>query len=679
MNRLAAESSLYLRQHANNPVDWFAWGPEALALAKQQNKPIFLSIGYSACQWCHVMEHESFENAETAEAMNANFINVKVDREERPDLDQIYMTAHQLLTREGGGWPLSVFLTPDLTPFYAGTYFPPKDMYGRPSFKRLLFAIHDAWANKRDGLYEIGRQVSAALKATSDLEPAKGELSETILKNAANVLRRSFDPTHGGFGGAPKFPHPLELKVLLRAVKRFDDSSALHSARLTLDKMARGGMYDQVGGGFHRYSVDAVWLVPHFEKMLYDNALLPLAYTEAFQLTGDPFYKHIARETLDYVLREMTHEGGGFYSTLDADSEGVEGKFYVWSETEVEAILGAELCDFASRVYGISEQGNFEHSNILCRSKSDEQDAKLAGLSLDEFRTKLASVKCKLYGVRAKRIWPGRDEKFLTAWNGLMIAAFAKASTAFDEQKYAVAATRAAEFVLANLRSRDGRLFRTSGVNAPAKLPGYLEDYAYLIDALISLYEATFDAKWIRTACELTDVMIRHFADPVGGFFFTADDHEQLIARTKDLHDGATPSGNAMAATALIRLAKLTGRSDLFAIAEGTLKAYLGLMTDNPAAAGQLLVALDLYLGPVEEIAVVGNESDPETARVLHAVRQKFAPNRIVAFHDPSTASPELAILANRPMVENRATVYVCKNSVCAAPLVGSDAVSELL
>ncbi|QEL15957.1 thioredoxin domain-containing protein [Limnoglobus roseus] len=678
MNRLASESSLYLRQHKGNPVDWFPWGPEALAKAKELDRPIFLSVGYSACHWCHVMEHESFEDEATAKALNDHFVSIKVDREERPDLDQIYMTAHHLLNRgEGGGWPLSVFLTPELTPFYAGTYFPPKDMYGRPSFKRLLASVVEAWKDKREQLGEVGKQVAEALQATGNPEPGDGALTPAILDNAAKVLRRSFDPTHGGFGSAPKFPHPLELRVLLRANARFGDGSALHAARLTLDKMARGGMYDQIGGGFARYSVDERWLVPHFEKMLYDNALLPPGYVEAFQQTGDPFYEQIARETLDYVLREMTSPAGGFYSTLDADSEGEEGKFYVWSLKEVEAILGDELAELATRVYGITSDGNFEGHNILFRSKTDEQDAKLNNLSLPAFRQKLAAIKAKLYAERAKRVWPGRDEKILTAWNALMISAFARAGAILSEPKYVAAAVTAAEYVLTKLRSADGRLYRTCGVDSPAKLAGYLEDYAYLADALVTLYEATFELRWLDTAAELCDTMLEHFADPVGGFFFTADDHEELIARTKDLQDGATPSGNAVAATALLRLSKLISADDYREAAFRTLTVYRNLMADSPSAAGQLLIALDLYLGPTREIAVIGKANDPDTVRVLMFLRAKFRPNQVIAFHDPTAGASEMALLRDRPMIDDTVTVYVCENFVCTTPLVGVAAIEQ--
>ena len=681
-NRLAQETSLYLRQHAHNPVDWFPWGEEALARARQLDRPIFLSIGYSACHWCHVMEHESFEDEATAADLNAHFVCIKVDREERPDLDTIYMTALQAMTREGGGWPLSVFLTPDATPFYAGTYFPPDDRYaahGRPSFRRLLAAIVDAWTNQRDHLFEIGRNVAGAVGGMGP-EPGGGDLGPDLLKTALSALRRGYDATHGGFGRAPKFPHALELRLLLRLARRFDDDVALQMARHTLDRMARGGMYDQLGGGFHRYSVDARWLVPHFEKMLYDNALLTSAYVEAWQLTRDPFYEQVARETLDYVLRKMTAAGGAFYSTQDADSEGEEGKFYVWSEVELRDVLGEELGESSCRVWGVTAGGNFEGHNILFRDRSDDEDAKRLGLKLEEFRSKLAEAKRRLYDVRAKRVWPGRDEKVLTAWNGLMVAAFAQAGAAFDEPKYVAAATAAADYLLKNLRFADGRLFRTAGVGQPAKLSGYLEDYAFLADALVALYEACFEPRYLTAAAELADVIVRHFADPAGpGFFFVADDHERLIARTKDLHDGSTPSGNAMAVTALLRLAKLLDRRDLAEKAEATLHGFRSVMAEHPLGSGQMLVALDFHLGPVDEIAVVGAAKADDTRRVLAAVRRAFRPNRVVAFHDPAAGPPPEAIplLRDRPAVNGAATVYVCRDFVCRVPLVAPEAVEQ--
>jgi uncharacterized protein YyaL (SSP411 family) len=681
-NRLVNETSLYLRQHANNPVDWYPWGPDALTRAKELDRPIFLSIGYSACHWCHVMEHESFEDEATAKVMNDHFVCIKVDREERPDLDTIYMNALQVLTREGGGWPLSVFLTPDLTPFYAGTYYPPDDRYAphRPSFKKLLLAIHDAWVNRRDHIQEVGRNVAGFLQSMSGLEASDAALSADLLSNALAALRRTFDSTHGGFGAAPKFPHALELRLLLRLQQRFGDPAALHMVRHTLEKMARGGMYDQVGGGFARYSVDERWLVPHFEKMLYDNSLLTTALVEIWQVTRDPFFEQIARETLDYILREMTAPGGAFYSTQDADSEGEEGKFYIWSEEELRDALGVELGEFAVKVWGVSPRGNFDGHNILFRSRSDAEDAKALGLSIDDFRTRLALARRRLYGIRAKRVRPGRDEKILTAWNGLMVSAFAKAGAAFADVKYIQAAERAAEWLLKHVREENGRLFRSASADGTAKLKGYLEDYAFLADALVTLYEATFSSGWLTAAGELADAMLRHFSDPSGpGFFFVADDHEELIARTKETHDGSTPSGGVVAVMVLLRLAKLLDRRDFAAKAEETLRGYRSTMAEHPMASGQMLIAHDFQLGPATEVAVVGGSDPGESRQAIRAIQRAFRPNQVLAFHAPSAGPPpeSIPLLKDKPAVDGKVTVYVCENFACRTPLVGATAVEK--
>jgi hypothetical protein len=628
------------------------------------------------------MEHESFEDAGTAKLMNDHFVCIKVDREERPDLDTIYMNALQVLTREGGGWPLSVFLTPDLTPFYAGTYYPPDERYAphRPSFKRLLLAIHEAWTTRRDQVQEVGTSVAHYLQTMSGLEVSDTPLSTDLLANALAALRRNFDASHGGFGTAPKFPHALELRLLLRLSHRFNDPTALHMVRYTLEKMARGGMYDQLGGGFHRYSVDERWLVPHFEKMLYDNALLTLAYIEAWELTREPFYEQIVRETLNYVLREMTAPGGAFYSTQDADSEGEEGKFYIWSQKELLDILGPELGALAKDVWGVTEGGNFEGQNILYRSNSDEEEAKRHGLALTDFRAKLDAIKQQLYQARSKRVWPGRDEKILTAWNGLMIGAFARAGATLAEPRYIEAATQAANWVLQHLLSADRRLLRCANADGAAKLTGYLEDYAFLADALVTLYEATFDPKWLSRAQELADVILQQFADPTRpGFYFTAHDHEQLLVRTKDLHDGSTPSGNSVAVMVLLRLAKLLDRRDFAAKADQTLRGYRETMAQHPAAAGQMLIALDFYLGPSQEVAIIGQLNSRETNLAVTAIRQAFRPRQVVAFHDPTSGSPPASIplLHNKPAVNDTVTVYVCENFACQAPLVGAEAVQD--
>jgi uncharacterized protein YyaL (SSP411 family) len=676
-NRLASESSLYLRQHAQNPVDWYPWGPEALARAKREDKPIFLSVGYSACHWCHVMEHESFEDPETARLLNEHFVSIKVDREERPDLDAVYMAAVQALNHGQGGWPMSVWLTPDLQPFYAGTYFPPRDLYGRPSFRRVLAALVEAWRDRRSDVSRAAGQITEHLRALGQTPGGGAELGEGLLQNAALTLRRAHDPVHGGFGMAPKFPHAIDLRLLLCCWQRFGEEDLLGVAKLTLDKMARGGIYDHLGGGFHRYSVDERWLVPHFEKMLYDNALLSVAYLEAFQATGEPFYRRVVEETLDYVLREMTDPAGPFYSTQDADSEGEEGKFYVWSEREVRAVLGDELAEPVCYAYDVTPEGNWDGHTILHRAKTDEQDAKLLRMDVDELRRKLAEGRRKLLDVRSKRVWPGRDEKILTSWNGLMISAFAKAGAVLDRPEYAAAAARAADYLLTHLRAADGRLFRTAAAGTPPKIDAYLEDYAFLIEALVDLYEATYAPRWLRVADELAGVMVERFADPqAGGFFTTPAGQDDLIARLKDLHDGSTPSGNAMAVTALLRLAELTGETRWRDEAERGLRAFRGVMEQHPLASGQMLLALDFFLGPVQEVAVVGDGASAEVKQVLRAAREPFRPRRVIAFRDASVDDPEAAklpLLADKP-AQGPVVTYLCQEYACQAPIAGADA-----
>jgi len=674
-NQLLGESSLYLRQHAHNPVDWHPWGPEALKRAKELDRPIFLSIGYSACHWCHVMERESFEDEVTAELLNAHFVSIKVDREERPDLDTIYMTALQAMTQEGGGWPLSVWLTPDLHPFYAGTYFPPVNRYGRPGFKSLLKAIAEAWQTRRE---DIARQSAEVVRFLNEREPPTtgGELDQRLLPNAVAALRRAFDPAHGGFGRAPKFPHAIELRLLLRTWKRFRDDTALHMVRHSLDRMAAGGLYDQVGGGFHRYSTDERWLVPHFEKMLYDNALLTSAYVEAWRATRDPQYCRVAEETLGYVLREMTDPAGPFYSSQDADSEGVEGKFYVWSLDEIQQVLGPEEAKLFAAAYDISPAGNWEGHNIANRPKDWDTLARELKVPKDELIPRCRRMADRLYEARAKRVLPGKDEKILTAWNGMMIAAFAQAGAAFDEPKYTKAAARAADYVLANLRKADGRLYRTAAIGSPAKLNAYLEDYAFLIDALVLLYQADFNPQWVTEAARLADLMIADFADTDGGFFYTASGHEPLITRTKDSYDGSTPSGNAMAVTALQRLAVLAGRSDFADIAEKALTGFAGPMRDAPAGSGQMLAALDFHLGPIKELVIVGPSGGEATEQVIRAIRERFLPNVVVAFHDPATGdapTQHIPLLRERP-ARGDVTTYICENFACQAPNVGAAA-----
>jgi hypothetical protein len=678
-NRLARESSPYLRQHAHNPVDWYPWGPEALELARRLDRPIFLSIGYSACHWCHVMERESFEDPEIGRLLNENFISIKVDREERPDLDQIYMTAVQMMTGQGG-WPMSMFLTPDLKPFWGGTYFPPDERYGRPGFRRILLSLADAWKNRREEITRSAAELTGHLQRTLRLEPAAGELHPDLLRQVTAKLGRVFDARHGGFGHAPKFPHPTELRLLLRVARRFNDENALEMVKLTLERMAMGGMYDQLGGGFHRYSTDERWLVPHFEKMLYDNALLTLAYLETYQATGEPSYREVVEETLDYVLREMTSPEGPFYSTQDADSEGVEGKFFVWSAEEIDAVLGRDLADVFNYVYGVSSEGNWEGHNILYRTKTYEQCARLMKVELPELRRLLAEARARLFEVRGRRVRPGRDDKVLTSWNGLMIAAFAQAAQVLEKDAYATAAARAADFLLRTMRTPDGRLLHTWSAGSQPRLNGYLEDYSYLLDNLVSLYETTFEPRWVAAALDLAGVMIEQCWDPAeGGFYYTGRAHEQLIARTKDPHDNATPSGNALAVTALLRLARLTGRHDLEEKALTTLRLFRDVMEASPMAGAQMLMAYDFHLGPVDEFAVIGDPGQEATRRVLRALRRRFQPQKVVALKRPSEdVDTLLPLLAGKPAGDT-VTTYICHDFTCQAPLVGAEAVEAAL
>ncbi len=680
-NRLAGETSPYLLQHAHNPVDWYPWGPEALARAKAEDRPIFLSIGYSACHWCHVMERESFEDEATARMMNERFINIKVDREERPDLDNLYMSAVQAMTGHGG-WPMSVFLTPELMPFYGGTYYPPTDSRGMPSFPRVLLSVERAWSERRDDIIKAAGEMTEQLKASGTLPPSDGELGFVLLDDAARTLGRMFEPVHGGFGQAPKFPHAMDLRVLLRHHARTGEAHALHMARFTLDKMARGGIHDQLGGGFARYSTDDRWLAPHFEKMLYDNALLSLVYLEAFQVTGDPEHARVARETMDYVLGRMTAPEGAFHATEDADSEGVEGKYYVWTFAEVMEVLGPDRGKEFARVYDVTEGGNWEGASILNLSRPLAQTAGLLGRDEAAFLADLADDRAKLLAARERRVPPGKDTKVLTSWNGLMLAPLAEGSMILGEPRYAEAAARAADFLLTHLRGPDGRLLR-SYKDGQAKFNAYLDDYGNLIDGLTRLFEATGEPRWIEAALDLARILIDEFHDADrGGFFYVGEHHEPLIARQTDAYDNATPSGNAMAATALARLAALTGRSDFAAIARSTLQAIRIVLERAPAAAGQSLIALDFLLGRSVEYAVIAG-TDPADARpALEAIHQGFRPHKVVApaFGPvPADLAALVPLLANRPSIEGKVTTYICEDLTCQSPVAGVEALRSAL
>src|SRR2546426_2404758 len=589
-NRLARETSPYLLQHAHNPVDWYPWGEEAFTRAKTEDKPVLLSVGYSACHWCHVMEHESFESKEIAEVSHRHFVNVKVDREERPDVDQIYMQAVQSLTGHGG-WPMTVFLTPEGVPFYGGTYFPPVDRHGLPGFPRLLAAIADAWTSRRGEVLESSQKIAASLAQTERLRAATELLTPGILGEAFQAISAQFDDGDGGLGGAPKFPQPMIWEFVLRYGKRTQNARARQMAHATLTMMARGGMYDQVGGGFHRYSVDAHWLVPHFEKMLYDNGQLASLYLHGWQALGDPECRRVCEETLDYVLREMTDPAGGFYSAQDADSEGHEGKFFVWTPEELREVLGEADAEHAARYWGVDRGTNFEGKSILY----------LAGEPDPE---RISPIRRKLYEARERRVHPGRDDKVLASWNGLACRALAEAGRALDRPDYVAAAVKNAGFVLEAMRA-DGRLLRT-WKSGRAKLKGYLEDYAMVAAALIEVYEATFERRWLDEARHLADEMVLLFWDErLEGFYDTGTDHEQLIVRPRNLFDNAVPCGTSVATETLFRLAVLTGESRYEAIAAKVLRPMADLMARYASGFGRFLCALDFHLGPVIEIALV--------------------------------------------------------------------------
>ncbi len=673
-NHLSDETSPYLLQHVDNPVDWYPWGNDAMALAKARDKPILLSIGYAACHWCHVMAHESFEDEATAAQMNADFINVKVDREERPDVDSIYMQAVTSMIGRGG-WPMTVFLTPDGKPFYAGTYFPNEPRHGMPSFRQILTGVSQAWDNDRENVVNSASEVAEQLRALSSVALETGAVTEDVLRGAMRALAGNFDSIWGGFGGAPKFPQPMSLEFLLRQHLRDPESDALAMAEKALKKMAQGGMYDQIGGGFARYSVDDRWLVPHFEKMLYDNAQLARVYVHAWQITGDEFYRRVAEETLDYVLREMRHEEGGFYSSQDADSEGVEGKFYVWSAAEIRNTLGEEA-DVFMRVYGVSEEGNWEGHNILNLHLDPSGLAEQTGMDADDLSARLEAAREKLYELRSKRIWPGLDDKVLTSWNGLMLAAFAEAGVALRRRDYIYAARTNAEFLHREMRLQSGRLLRTWKAGSVAKYNAYLEDYAYLAEGLLALYEATFETRWVDWARELAGLMVIHFDDDTnGGFFDTSDDHEELIHRPKDLQDNAVPSGNSVAANVLLKLSLLTGNGDYWQLAEQSMGTMAKFMRQYPTGFAQWLNAAIFTLSEPREIALIGN--DEEIAALLQVLRSEYRPFQVVAAGREGEGA--LPLLENRAQVEGRGTAYVCRKFACQTPVTDPNKLAEQL
>ncbi|MHB8575583.1 MAG: thioredoxin domain-containing protein [Dehalococcoidia bacterium] len=679
MNRLADETSPYLLQHAHNPVDWYPWGEEAFAKARAEDRPVLLSVGYSACHWCHVMERESFENEAVARIMNDNFVSIKVDREERPDVDQIYMGAVQALTGRGG-WPMTVFLTPEARPFYGGTYYPPEDRHGLPGFPRVLTAIADAYRNRRE---EVLRGVGNLME---HLEQGQGQpaqqspLSVELLDRAAQSLTQQYDARFGGFGGAPKFPPSMSLEFLLRCWHRTRDARTLAMVEHTLRQMAGGGMYDQLGGGFHRYSVDQYWLVPHFEKMLYDNALLARVYLLAYQATGKAEYRRVVEETIDWVLREITDQCGGFYSTLDADSEGEEGKFYVWTPSEVEQALGPADAPAFMTFYDVTPEGNFEQQNILHVSREPDLPARDSGMGPTALEALLARGRQKLLDARAKRVRPGMDDKVLTAWNGLMLRALAEAARVLERDDYRAAAERNAEFVMVDLRQGD-RLLR-SWKDGRAKLNGYLEDYAAYADGLVALYEATFEPRWLSEARALADaIMSRFWDDERQAFYDTASDHETLIVRPRDFFDNATPAGNSLAVDVLLRLASLTGADAYARRAEAAIAPLAEVASRHTNGFGRLLCAADFQLAPVKEVVIIGREDDPATRALLRAVFTPYLPHKVVAGATPgdSDAVAATPLLEDRGLVGSRPAAYVCEHFVCRMPVTDAEALAREL
>jgi uncharacterized protein YyaL (SSP411 family) len=682
-NRLANETSPYLLQHAHNPVDWFPWGDEALRKAADEDKPIFLSIGYAACHWCHVMERESFEDEATAALMNERFVSIKVDREERPDLDGIYMDAVQAMTGQGG-WPLSAFLTPSGEPFYAGTYFPPEPRHGMPAFRDLLEGIAEAWQERRGEVVDQGKRVATAIARASSVRSSGAVLDESVASAATAGLRRTFDDRWGGFGSAPKFPQPMTLEFLLRRAVRGgpDAREALEVVTTTLDRMAAGGIYDHLGGGFARYSTDERWQVPHFEKMLYDNAQLLQLCTRAWQVTGTDRYRVVAHETAEYLLREMQHPEGGFFSSQDADSEGVEGKFFTWSWAELTGLVGEPV----ARALGATPDGNWAGedgpTNVLWRPRSIAEVATETGIDAAELAAEVGDARAVLYAAREARMHPATDDKVLAAWNGLAIAALAEAGRVLDEADYVTASSRAATFVLAHLRDASGRLLR-SWRNGVGGRPGFADDHALMASACLTLFETTFEVGWFDHAMDLTDELLRLFPDrEAGGFFQTGADADALLVRPKELYDNATPSGNSVAADLLLRLSAFTGDATFEAEALSALRLVGDALARAPGAFGQALSALDRFLGPARAVAIVGDPEGGDTrALVAEANRRRYRPNLVLAVGaaDDAEARRAIPLLRDRAAVGGRATGYVCEGFSCRLPVTDALALADQL
>jgi len=677
-NRLIHETSPYLLQHAHNPVDWYPWGEEALNRAKKEDKPILLSIGYSACHWCHVMEEESFENESIAELMNQCFVCIKVDREERPDLDELYMNAVQVMTGSGG-WPMTVFLTPEMVPFHGGTYFPPEDRGGAPGFPKVLATVSNYYSTHRNQVTQMVSQVRETLQHIVEMVPSGRALEEKALSNAFEVMERQFDPANGGFGRAPKFPNSMGLSFLLRYWKRTGSTQALGMVESTLEKMAKGGMYDHLGGGFHRYSVDDRWLIPHFEKMLYDNALLSRTYFEAYQATGKGLYRKIGEEILNYVGREMRSPGGGFYSTQDADSEGEEGKFYVWTRDKIKDVLGKEQGTPFCAYYGVTPQGNFEgEASVLHVATPLEKLSQLYSIPVRDLEELFEEGRRKLFAAREKRPKPGRDEKILTSWNGLMVSGFVEGFKTTGNAEYLLHAKEAASFILREMRKK-GQLIRVFK-SGQSHTNGLAEDYAFFIQGLIDLYEGTFEKSWLIKADALNQEMMRQFWDERnGGFFYSGNENEPLIARSKNPYDNALPSPNSVAAFNLIRLGYLTGEASLKRKAEEILRLFYDLLSEHPSGFSHMLSALSFFLDP-DEIGIIGSKEDPGTQSLVKEIHRSYLPNKILNLKDPD----ELYEASWFPFLTDKGTpeaptAFICRRFTCLPPATNEAELRKLL
>ncbi len=686
-NSLIHEKSPYLLQHAHNPVDWYGWGEEAFEKAREENKPIFLSIGYSTCHWCHVMEKESFEDPEVAQLLNNVFVSIKVDREERPDLDHIYMTVCRMATG-GGGWPLTIIMTPDKKPFFAATYIPKTSRYGRAGMMELIPRVEQVWKTRQQEVLESATGMTQALHHL-EKNPAVKELNQHTLEKAFQELSKRFDRTHGGFSSSPKFPTPHNLSFLLRHWKRTGNAEALHMVEMTLQKLRWGGIFDQIGYGFHRYSTDKEWLVPHFEKMLYDQAMLALAYLETYQATGNALYRDVAREVFAYVLRDMRSPEGGFYSAEDADSEGVEGKFYLWTEEELTEILSKQEAELLIQAFNVEERGNFAEeatgkltgANILYPGK--DPAAISMELSLPDFERVLEQARKKLFEAREKRVHPYKDDKILTDWNGLMIAALARGARVLGEEQYALAALDAARFVLDRMCTPEGRLLHRYR-EGDAAITANADDYAFFIWGLLELYQATFDAAHLQTALSLSEGLISHYWDHQGGgLFFTPDDGEDLIIRKKEIYDGATPSGNGVAAHNFLRLARLTGNTEYEEKAHGILKSFSEQVDEFPSGYTQFLCSLDFALGPCFEVVVAGPSEGPDVKKMLNALNSRFIPNHVALFRpsdkDSSAIDGVAEFIKDHAAREGKATAYVCSNNACKEPTTDVDEMLALM